>query len=64
MHKPGFAPVDFDYLLHSVYTRLVPMSVRWNIGENLYNAYVGTRRRLSSARLGSAFLGEIGRAHV
>lgn len=59
MHKPGFAPVDFDYLLHSVYTRLVPMSVRWNIGENLYNAYVGTRRRLSSARLGSAFLGDV-----
>ncbi|MBL8035246.1 MAG: alpha/beta hydrolase [Leptospiraceae bacterium] len=51
--------MDIDYLLHGLYTRLLPESFRWNFGENLYNAYVGTRRKASGARLGSAFLGDI-----
>lgn len=59
MPRANLATIDLDYLLHSLYTRLVPMSVRWSIGENLYNTYVSTRRKLSSARLGSAFLGDV-----
>lgn len=59
MEQKGLLALDFDHLLNSLYTRLIPMSVRWNLGENLYHAFQGTLRRLSSARLGSAFLGDI-----
>jgi len=63
-HVPASEPnaqrgFDLDFLMNSLYTRLVPESVRWNIGENLYNTYSGIRRKASSARLGSAFLGDI-----
>lgn len=46
-------------MLHTLYTRVLPESFRWNLGENLYSAYVGARRKSSGARLGSAFLGDI-----
>lgn len=51
--------MDIDFLTHSLYTRLLPESFRWNFGENLYNVYTQTRRKASGARLGSAFLGDI-----
>lgn len=51
--------MDIDFLAHSLYTRLLPESFRWNFGENLYNVYTQTRRKASGARLGSAFLGDI-----
>ncbi len=51
--------MDIDFLAHSLYTRLLPESFRWNFGENLYNVYSQTRRKSSGARLGSAFLGDI-----
>ncbi len=56
----GLIPnVDIDFFLHTLYTRFVPESFRWNFGENLYNVYVAARRKASGARLGSAFLGDI-----
>lgn len=58
--SPGLLPdIDLDFLFHTLYTRFIPESLRWNLGENLYNAYVGTRRKTSGARIGSAFLGDI-----
>jgi abhydrolase domain-containing protein 6 len=51
--------MDFDFFLHTLYTKLVPESFRWNFGENLYNVYQGSKRKASGARLGSAFLGDI-----
>lgn len=51
--------MDIDFLAHSLYTRLLPESFRWNFGENLYNVYTQARRKASGARLGSAFLGDI-----
>ena len=51
--------MDIDFLAHSLYTRLLPESFRWNFGENLYNVYTQSRRKGSGARLGSAFLGDI-----
>ena len=43
--------MDIDFLTHSLYTRLLPESFRWNFGENLYNVYTQTRRKASGARL-------------
>ena len=42
--SPDSAIVDFDFLLQTLYTKLLPESVRWNLGENLYNAYVGGQK--------------------
>lgn len=56
----GLLPgIDLDFFLHTLYTRFIPESFRWNFGENLYNAYIGARRKASGARVGSAFLGDI-----
>jgi abhydrolase domain-containing protein 6 len=57
--NPLLPNIDLDFFFHTLYTRFVPESFRWNLGENLYNAYIGTRRKTSGARLGSAFLGDI-----
>jgi len=57
--SPDSALFDLDFLLQTLYTKLLPESVRWNLGENLYNVYVGARRKATGARLGSAFLGDI-----
>ncbi|MBV6494509.1 MAG: 2-succinyl-6-hydroxy-2,4-cyclohexadiene-1-carboxylate synthase [Turneriella sp.] len=54
-----FQSIDLDYFLNAAYTRFVPQSIRWNLGENLYNVYIATRRKATGARLGSAFLGDI-----
>lgn len=57
--NPLIPNIDIDFFLHTLYTRFIPEGFRWNLGENLYNAYVGARRKASGARVGSAFLGDI-----
>ncbi|MCX7633374.1 MAG: alpha/beta hydrolase [Turneriella sp.] len=49
---------DWDFWLHNLYSEFLPMWLRWNIGEGLYNAYIRANRRWSGARVGTAFLGD------
>ncbi|HRP70914.1 MAG TPA: hypothetical protein PLY93_15430 [Turneriella sp.] len=51
--------IDLEFWLNAAYMRFIPQSIRWNLGESLYNVFLGARRKATGARLGTAFLGDI-----